>query len=86
MSIAAANLWTRNVYRAFINPRATPPQEARQSKIVSLVVKFGALVFVLGWPNKFAINLQLLGGIWILQTLPALVSALFTGGSTAGRC
>ena len=24
MSIAAANLWTRNVYTAFINPEATP--------------------------------------------------------------
>ncbi|MGZ4536527.1 MAG: sodium:solute symporter family protein, partial [Nocardioidaceae bacterium] len=41
MSIAAANLWTRNVYAAFINPDATPKQEARQSKLVSLLVKFG---------------------------------------------
>ncbi len=79
MSIAAANLWTRNVYRAFINSAATPAEEARQSKIISLVVKFGALGFVLWLPNKFAINLQLLGGIWILQTLPAIVVGLFTG-------
>ena len=28
MSIAAANLWTRNIYKAFINPDATPKQEA----------------------------------------------------------
>ncbi len=78
MSIAAANLWTRNIYTAFINPAATPKQEARQSKLVSLVVKFGALAFVLGLGTKQAINFQLLGGVWILQTMPALVFSLYT--------
>ena len=78
MSIAAANLWTRNIYKPFINPEATPAMEARQSKLMSLGVKFGALVFVLGLPAEFAINLQLLGGIWILQTLPAIVIGLYT--------
>ena len=47
MSIAAANLFTRNIYRDFIKPDATPQQEAQVSKIVSLLVKFGALSFVL---------------------------------------
>jgi SSS family solute:Na+ symporter len=78
MSIAAANLWTRNIYRAFINRAATPQQEATQSKVVSLVVKFGALIFVLALSKDFAINLQLLGGVWILQTLPAIVGGLYT--------
>jgi SSS family solute:Na+ symporter len=78
MSIAAANLWTRNVYKAFIKPDATPKQEATQSKLVSLLVKFGALAFVLGLPTDLAINFQLLGGVWILQTLPALVGGLYT--------
>ena len=78
MSIAAANLWTRNVYKAFINPDATPKQEARQSKLMSLGVKFGALIFVIGLPSEFAINLQLLGGVWILQTLPSIVIGLYT--------
>ena len=78
MSIAAANLWTRNVYKTFINPDATPKQEATQSKLVSLVVKFGALAYVLGLDAQDAINFQLLGGVWILQTLPALVISLYT--------
>ena len=78
MSIAAANLWTRNIYKAFINRGATPAQEATQSKLVSLVVKLGALVFVLALSKSFAINLQLLGGVWILQTLPAIVVGLYT--------
>jgi SSS family solute:Na+ symporter len=78
MSIAAANLWTRNVYKAFLKPDATPAQEAQQSKLVSLVVKFGALIFVLALSKDFAINLQLLGGVWILQTLPAILVGLYT--------
>jgi SSS family solute:Na+ symporter len=78
MAIAAANLFTRNVYREFLRPAATPAEEARVSKLVSLVVKFGALVFVLGLDKSFAINLQLLGGIWILQTFPAIVFGLYS--------
>jgi solute:Na+ symporter, SSS family len=78
MSIAAANLWTRNIYRAFINRDATHAQEAKQAKLVSLLVKFGALVFVLALSKDFAINLQLLGGVWILQTMPAIVGGLYT--------
>ena len=78
MSIAAANLWTRNVYRAFLKRDATPAQEAQQSKAVSLLVKVGALVFVIALSKDFAINLQLLGGVWMLQTLPAILLGLYT--------
>jgi SSS family solute:Na+ symporter len=78
MSIAAANLFTRNVYREFIKPDASPKHEAQVSKIVSLVVKFGALLFVLGLDKQNAINLQLLGGVWILQTILSIVAGLYT--------
>ncbi|PZS26818.1 MAG: sodium:solute symporter [Pseudonocardiales bacterium] len=78
MSIAAANLFTRNIYREFLKPHATPANEARVAKITSLVVKFGALLFVLGMDRQNAINLQLLGGVWILQTLLAIVVGLYT--------
>ena len=47
MSIAAANLFTRNIYKAYLKPEATDAQEAKVSKIVSLITKFGALLFVL---------------------------------------
>ena len=46
MSIAAANLFTRNVYREYLRRDATPSQEATVSKVTSLLVKVGALVFV----------------------------------------
>jgi SSS family solute:Na+ symporter len=78
MSIAAANLFTRNVWGEFVRPQASPAEEARVAKLASLAVKVGALVFVLTLDKTLAINFQLLGGIWILQTFPAIVVGLFT--------
>lgn len=77
MSIAAANIYTRNIYREYIHPQATLAQEARTAKLASLIVKVGALGFVLFFPAQYAINLQLLGSIWILQTFPSLVFGLW---------
>jgi SSS family solute:Na+ symporter len=48
------------------------------AKIVSLVVKFGALLFIVFLPLQYAIQLQLLGGIWISQTIPAVIVGLYT--------
>ena len=78
MSIAAANTFSRNIYKEWLKPDATPKQEAKVSKLMSLVVKAFALVFVLTLDKQNAINFQLLGGIWILQTFPAVVFSLFT--------
>ena len=78
MSIAAANLYTRNIHREFINKNPTDRQEAQMAKWVSLIVKLGALVFIIFVPTKFAIYLQLLGGIWIIQTLPAIMLGVYT--------
>ena len=47
MSIAAANLFTRNIYKEFFRPDASPAEETRVARLASLVVKVGALVFVL---------------------------------------
>jgi SSS family solute:Na+ symporter len=79
MSIAAANLWTRNIYREYINKDATAKQEATSSKLASLVVKVGALVAIIALDPQFSIDLQLIGGIIILQTLPAVALGLYTG-------
>ncbi len=78
MSIAAANLWTRNIYKEYINKDATPAQEAKSSKLASLVVKLGALVAILSLDPQFSIDLQLIGGVLILQTLPAVAIGLYT--------
>jgi SSS family solute:Na+ symporter len=78
MSIAAANLFTRNIYKEFISATCTDKQEAQMAKWVSLIVKLGALIFILFVPTQYAIQLQLLGGIWIIQTLPAVLMGLYT--------
>jgi solute:Na+ symporter, SSS family len=78
MAIAAANLFTRNIYREFLRPDCTHHQEAQTAKWLSLAVKTGALAFVLFVPQQYAIQMQLLGGIWIIQTLPAVVLSLYT--------
>ena len=78
MSIGAANLFTRNFWKAYINPQVSDAGEAKVAKMTSLVVKVGALLVIIFLPTQFALDLQLLGGIWILQTLPALVFGLYT--------
>ncbi len=78
MSIAAANLFTRSVYKEYLRPDASHADEARTAKIVSLLVKIGALIIIVTLPTKYAIELQLLGGVWILQTLPAIIVGLYS--------
>jgi SSS family solute:Na+ symporter len=78
MSIAAANLWTRNIYKEFLHRDATPAQQARQAKLASLVVKFGAVLFIVFVDPQFSIDLQLIGGVIILQTLPSVAITLYT--------
>ncbi|GAA3534072.1 sodium:solute symporter [Amycolatopsis ultiminotia] len=78
MSIAAANLWTRNIYKEYLRKNATPQQEAKQAKLASLVVKLGAVLVIILIDPQFSIDLQLIGGVLILQTLPAVAIALYT--------
>jgi SSS family solute:Na+ symporter len=78
MAIACGSLFTRNVYKEFIRPDCTPKQESTVAKVTSLLMKLGALFFVLELQTSYAIELQLLGGIWICQTLPAVLISLYT--------
>ncbi len=78
MSIAAANLWTRNIYKVYLHRDATAQQECKQAKIASLVVKFGAVALIVLIDPQYSIDLQLIGGVIILQTLPMVAIALYT--------
>src|SRR5689334_1220730 len=53
MSIAAANLFTRNIYREYIHRDATHAEEARMSRLASLVVKAGAVAVILLLDTQF---------------------------------
>ncbi|WP_254395499.1 sodium:solute symporter [Streptomyces sp. AC512_CC834] len=76
MSIGAATLFARNIYLEFVNPTATVAQVTRMARLMSLVVKVGALAFALGVRDQQAINLHLLGAVWVLQILPSIVLGL----------
>jgi SSS family solute:Na+ symporter len=78
MSIAAANLYSRNIHKEFFRPNCGEREESSVAKWVSLIVKFGALAFIVWVPQEYAIQMQLLGGIWMIQTLPAVIIGLFT--------
>ncbi|MBJ7593380.1 MAG: sodium:solute symporter [Candidatus Dormibacteraeota bacterium] len=77
MAIAAANLFSRNIWREYVHPAMSRREEATVSKVVSLLVKVGALAFVLALPTTDIINYQTAGGVWMINALPALVVALY---------
>jgi SSS family solute:Na+ symporter len=78
MSIAAANLFSRSIYRPYINPDASPREEANVSRWSSLVVKFAAAALLLLISPSFSVQLQLIGGVIILQIIPAVLIGLWT--------
>ncbi|GIE32580.1 solute:Na+ symporter, SSS family protein [Actinoplanes italicus] len=79
MSIAAANTFTRSLYRTYLRPGASPAAEAWTSRWMSLFVKFGAAGLILAVDPAFSVDLQLIGGVLILQTIPAVFLGLLTG-------
>ncbi|BBD73870.1 hypothetical protein HS1genome_2259 [Sulfodiicoccus acidiphilus] len=76
MAIAVANLFVRNVIGEFA--KLKPKTETALAKIISTVFKFVALAFVFVVPATYAIQLQLLGGVLVTQTLPAVFLPLYT--------
>lgn len=78
MSIAAGNLFTRNVFREFFSKEADDATQTLVAKQAALVIKLGSLLFIFLLPQAYAVNLQLLGGVWIIQTLPTMLSGLYS--------
>lgn len=78
MSIAAANLYTRNIHKVLFRGALTDRREADIAKTTSLVVKVGALAAVLFLPTQYSIYYQLFAGALILQTVPTVLLGLYT--------
>ena len=78
MSIAASNLFTRNIWGELAKKPLNDKQQSQMAKIVSLLVKFGALAFVIESPTSYAIVMQLLAAMWISQLFPAVILSVFT--------
>ncbi len=85
MSIGAANTFTRNLWRPFVNQNMSPSEESTLAKLMSLIVKIGALIVILFLPTQFALDLQLLGGVWMIQIFPAIIFGLYTAGTRVER-
>ncbi len=77
MAIAQSNLLTRNIIKEF-RPHLSSIWETNIAKIGAVVFVFIALIFTKAFPLTYAVQLQLLGGIIILQTLPSIFLALVT--------
>src|SRR6202050_1733073 len=45
MAIAASNLFSRNIWTEYVHPRASSEEQAHVSKITSLFIKLGAVLF-----------------------------------------
>lgn len=78
MSIGAANLFSRNIYRRPDQNRGSQPgRELARSRWFAVAIGLTAVGFILVVPNTYAINFQLAGGAWIIQTLPAVFLSLY---------
>ncbi|MCL4496888.1 MAG: sodium:solute symporter [Deltaproteobacteria bacterium] len=77
MAISQANLLTRNIIKEF-KPDLSGEAETKIAKWSSVIFKFLALGFVFLVPETYSIQLQLLGGILIVQTLPPIFIGLYT--------
>jgi SSS family solute:Na+ symporter len=82
MSIAAANLYSSKIYsiiyKACRRRGPTEKQQDVQSKVASLIVKFCAVILLIFVNPQYSLDLQLIAGVVILQTLPAVAIALYT--------
>ncbi len=78
MAIAAANTFARDIYRPYIRPTASDREEGLVSQIASAVLKLGAVAVIVALKVSFAIELQLIGGVIIIEILPAVVFGLYT--------
>ncbi|MFE1882581.1 sodium:solute symporter family protein [Streptomyces diastatochromogenes] len=78
LCLAVAMQFARNVYSEYINPTATPKHEVQVARFTALVLRVAALVCALLLHPQDAVNLHLLGGVWMVQVFPTVAIGLFT--------
>jgi solute:Na+ symporter, SSS family len=78
MGISAANTFARDIYRPYFRPRASDREEGLVSQIVSVILKLGAVAVIVALKVSFAIEFQLIGGVIVIEILPAVVLGLYT--------
>jgi len=78
MGISAANTFARDIYRPYFRPSASNHEQGLVSQIVSVILKLGAVAVIVSLKPSFAIEFQLIGGVIVIQILPAVVLGLYT--------
>jgi solute:Na+ symporter, SSS family len=78
MGISAANTFARDIYRPYFRPRASDREEGLVSQITSVILKLGAVAVIVSLKVSFAIEFQLIGGVIVIEILPAVVLGLYT--------
>lgn len=89
MAIGSANIITRDIWGEFVHSGTAESRQMTETTIAkafALLMVVAALIFVIAIPLRYVIQFQLLGGIWVIQTLPAVALSLFmrrwlSGGS-----
>lgn len=76
MAIGSANLFASNIFKEFRPDRVHG--SAHLPRLLALALLLFALGFVIFVPTRYAINLQLLGVIWMVQIVPAFILGLYT--------
>lgn len=72
MSVAFANIVSRNICREFVNQAATG-QQAGAAKLAPLVTKAAAFAFFILVPLPHLLPAHFIIGLWMLQALPAIL-------------
>jgi solute:Na+ symporter, SSS family len=78
MAISAANTFARDIYRPYFRRGASDREEGMVSQIVSVILKLGAVALIVVLKPSFAIEFQLIGGVIVIEILPAVVLGLYT--------
>ena len=76
MAIGGANIIVRDIWTMFA-PWQSDAQQTTWAKAFSVLMVVAGLLFVVVIPVKEVVNFQLLGGIWICQTAPAVFLSLY---------
>jgi solute:Na+ symporter, SSS family len=77
MAIASANIFTRDIWTQFVHSPGHHT-EMMAAKLFALLMVIGAVLFILYMPTTYAVQFQLLGGMWIIQTFPSVAFSVFT--------
>ncbi|MER5950157.1 sodium:solute symporter [Streptomyces sp. NPDC001904] len=77
MVMGMALLCVRNIYVEYLHPTAAPKREVRSLRWPVFTLMAAAVTLAVFIEPREAVRLHLLGDVWILQILPAVVLSLF---------